>query len=108
MSAYILVIEAEPAMQQLIGLNLGRAGHRVTCVPDAEAALALIDQELPEMLLLEWDLPGQNGIAPIRRLRAHPDARDVPIIMVSRRTAPLPRRRRLAGPVPPRAAAGRL
>jgi two-component system phosphate regulon response regulator PhoB len=87
MSAYILVIEAEPAMQQLIGLNLGRAGHRVTCVPDAEAALALIDQELPEMLLLEWDLPGQTGIALIRRLRAHPHARDVPIIMVSARAA---------------------
>jgi two-component system phosphate regulon response regulator PhoB len=87
MSAHILVVEAEPAVQQLIGLNLGRAGHRVTCVPDAEAALALVDQELPGMVLLEWDLPGQNGIALIRRLRAHPTARDLPIIMVSARGA---------------------
>jgi two-component system phosphate regulon response regulator PhoB len=85
MSAYILVVEAEPAIQQLIGLNLNRAGHRVTCVPDAETALASLEDELPEMVLLEWDLAGQNGIALIRRLRAHPQARDVPIIMVSAR-----------------------
>jgi two-component system phosphate regulon response regulator PhoB len=87
MSAHILVVEAEPAMRQLIGVNLGRAGHRVTCVPDAEGALALIERELPEMVLLEWDLPGQHGIALIRRLRAQAAARDVPIIMVSARAA---------------------
>jgi two-component system phosphate regulon response regulator PhoB len=85
MSAHILVVEAEPAIQQLIGLNLTRAGHRVTCVPDAEAALASLAGALPEMVLLEWDLPGQSGIALIRRLRAHPRARDLPIIMVSAR-----------------------
>lgn len=87
MSAHILVVEAEPAMQQLIGLNLSRAGHRATCVPDAEAALELIGQEMPAMVLLEWDLPGQNGIALIRRLRAQPSACDLPIIMVSARNA---------------------
>jgi two-component system phosphate regulon response regulator PhoB len=87
MSAHILVVEAEPAMQQLIGLNLSRAGHRATCVRDAEAALELIGRELPEMVLLEWDLPGQDGIALIRRLRAHPAARDLPLIMVSARNA---------------------
>jgi two-component system phosphate regulon response regulator PhoB len=85
MSTHILVVEAEPAIQQLIGLNLSRAGHRVTCVADAEAALALLGDTLPDMVLLEWDLPGQNGIALIRRLRAHPRARDVPIIMVAAR-----------------------
>ncbi|MDB5936299.1 MAG: DNA-binding response regulator [Massilia sp.] len=85
MSAYILVVEAELAVQQLIGLNLTRAGHRVKCVPDAEAALDSLAEALPEMVLLEWDLAGQSGIALIRRLRAHPRARDVPIIMVSAR-----------------------
>ncbi len=85
MSAHILVVEAEPAIQQLIGVNLRRAGHRVTCVADAEAALESLATELPEMVLLEWDLAGQSGIALIRRLRAHPHARDVPIIMVAAR-----------------------
>lgn len=83
MSAHILVVEAEPAIQQLIGVNLSRAGHRVTCVAHAEAALEMVGAELPEMVLLEWDLAGQSGIALIRRLRADPRARDVPIIMVS-------------------------
>lgn len=85
MSASILVVDAAPSVQQLIELNLTRAGHRVDCVPDAEAAMAVLAATLPEMVLLEWDLPGQDGIALIRRLRAHPRARDVPIIMVSAR-----------------------
>lgn len=85
MSAAILVVDAEPSIQQLIALNLTRAGHRVDCVPDAEAAIAMLAASLPEMVLLEWDLPGQSGIALIRRLRADPRARDVPIIMVSAR-----------------------
>jgi two-component system phosphate regulon response regulator PhoB len=87
MSAHILVVEAAPAVQQLIGLNLTRAGHRVSCVADAEAALASLGAALPDMVLLEWDLAGQSGIALIRRLRAHAQARDLPIIMVSARDA---------------------
>ncbi|HEU4374306.1 MAG TPA: response regulator, partial [Telluria sp.] len=85
MSAHILVVEAEPAIQQLIGVNLTRAGHRVTGVAHAEAALDALGVQLPDMVLLEWDLAGQSGIALIRRLRAHAHARDVPIIMVSAR-----------------------
>jgi two-component system phosphate regulon response regulator PhoB len=85
MSAHILVVESDSAFQQLIGLNLTRAGHCVSCVPDAEAALDALAEAVPDMVLLEWDLAGQSGIALIRRLRAHPRARDVPIIMVSAR-----------------------
>jgi two-component system phosphate regulon response regulator PhoB len=88
MSAHILVVEAESAIQELIRFNLARAGYRVSCVADAEtalAALAVDEVALPDMVLLEWDLPGQSGLSLIRRLRAHPRARDVPIIMVSAR-----------------------
>jgi two-component system phosphate regulon response regulator PhoB len=86
MSAQILVVEAEPAIQQLIGLNLTRAGHGVACAADAESALLLLDEQaLPDMVLLEWTLPGQSGVALIRRLRAQPRTRDLPIIMVSAR-----------------------
>lgn len=85
MSAQILVVEAESAIQQLIGLNLTRAGHEVSCTGDAESALLLLDETLPDMVLLEWTLPGQSGIALIRRLRAQPRTRDLPIIMVSAR-----------------------
>jgi two-component system phosphate regulon response regulator PhoB len=88
MPAHLLVVEAEIAIQELMRFNLARAGHRVSCVVDAEtalAALAVDEVALPDMVLLEWDLPGQSGLSLIRRLRAHPRARDVPIIMVSAR-----------------------
>jgi two-component system phosphate regulon response regulator PhoB len=86
MSAQILVVEAEPAIQQLIGLNLSRAGHGVAYAADAESALLLLDEQaLPDMVLLEWTLPGQSGVALIRRLRAEPRTRELPIIMVSAR-----------------------
>ena len=87
MSAHILVIEAEHAVQELIGMNLSRAGHAVARCGDAESALVLLDETVPDLLLLEWNLPGQSGIALIRRLRAQPRTRDLPIIMVSTRDA---------------------
>ena len=86
MSANILVVELDPALQQLIGLNLTRSGHAVAGCADAETALVMLDEKLPDMLLLEWDLPGQSGVALIRRLRAQPRTRDLPIIMFSSRT----------------------
>ncbi len=89
MSAHVLVVEAEPAIQELIRLNLGQGGHRVCCVSDAEAALATLEGAaaacLPDLVLLEWDLPGQSGLSLIRRLRAHARGRELPIIMVSAR-----------------------
>lgn len=85
MSAHILVVEAESAIQDLFRFNLERAGHRVTCVRNAEVALSAIEHGVPDMILLEWDLPGQSGLSLIRRLRAHARADDVPIIMVSAR-----------------------
>jgi two-component system phosphate regulon response regulator PhoB len=86
MSAKILVVDPDPAVQRLMQLNLGRAGHDVTGCLDAESALLLLDDIQPDMLLLEWDLPGQSGEALIRRLRARARTRDLPIIMVSARS----------------------
>lgn len=85
----ILVVD-DPAVQQLMTLNFLHAGHQADCCHDAESALvvineALLEQQLPDMLVLEWDLPGQSGVALIRRLRASPATRDLPIIMVSTR-----------------------
>ena len=87
MFAHILVVDAEPATQALIGLNLSRAGHTLTPCTDAESALLLLDESLPDLILLEWNLSGQSGIALIRRLRAQPRTRDLPIIMISARNS---------------------
>jgi two-component system, OmpR family, phosphate regulon response regulator PhoB len=85
MSAQILVVEAESAVQELIRFNLAQAGHRVSCIADAQGALDAVASCVPDMLLLEWDLPGQSGLALIRRLRAQARSADLPIIMISAR-----------------------
>lgn len=85
MSAHVLVVDPDPCVRQLLELNLTRAGHRVGLCADAESALFAIDDGPPDMLLLEWDLPGQSGEALIRRLHGQARTRDVTIIMVSAR-----------------------
>ncbi|NGZ88015.1 phosphate regulon transcriptional regulator PhoB [Duganella aceris] len=84
-AAHILVIETEPAIQELIALNLGMAGHTVSRAGDAESALLMLEDGLPDMILLDWTLPGQSGLSLIRRLRAQHSTRDLPIIMVTAR-----------------------
>lgn len=85
MSAHLLVVDSDAATQDLIRLNLTRAGHAVESTADAESALLVLDDCLPDLVLAEWDLPGQSGVALIRRIRAQPRTRELPIIMVSNR-----------------------
>jgi len=82
----ILVVEDEPAIQELLRVNLEDAGFAVRTVADAEQALAQIKRALPDLLLLDWMLPGQSGLALARGLRAEPRTRELPIIMVTARS----------------------
>ena len=83
--AHILVIENQPAIQELIALNLSMAGHTVGRARDAESALLMLEDGLPALLMTDWNLPGQSGLSLIRRLRAQPHTRELPIIMVTAR-----------------------
>jgi len=85
MAANILVVEDEPAIQALLAANLQRAGHVVLTALDAESALQQIRQTLPDLILLDWMLPGMSGIDLARRLRAEERTRLVPIIMLTAR-----------------------
>jgi len=85
MAANILVVEDEPSIQELIAINLTRAGHHVLRAADAVGALALIRETLPDLILLDWMLPGMPGIELARRLRADARTRDIPIIMLTAR-----------------------
>ncbi len=85
MPAHILVVDSDAAIQDLIRLNLSRAGHAVDSSADAESAQQVLGDCLPDLLLIEWDLPNQSGLALMRRIRARPRTRDLPIIMVSAR-----------------------
>lgn len=86
MSATILVVEDEPGIQEVLKFNLGQHGHDVLVAPDAEEALKLLRGALPDLILLDWMLPGMSGIELARRLRADPRLKNVPIIMLTART----------------------
>lgn len=86
MPANILVVEDEPAIQALIVANLQRAGHAVLRAPYAETALRLVNEALPDLILLDWMLPGMSGIDLARRLRSGDRTREVPIIMLTARS----------------------
>jgi two-component system phosphate regulon response regulator PhoB len=85
MSAHVLVVDPDPAVRQLLELNLTRAGHVVRLCADAESALVALADGVPDMLLLEWDLPGESGEALVRRLHAQARMRELAIIMVAQR-----------------------
>lgn len=85
MAANILLVEDEPGIQELLKLNLGQAGHQVTAANDAEGALQYLKTTLPDVILLDWMLPGMSGIDLCRRLRADKRYQPVPIIMLTAR-----------------------
>lgn len=86
MQSTILVVEDEPAIAELLSVNLGFAGHKVMIAGDAEAAMAMIATELPDLVLLDWMLPGMTGVRLAKKLRSEDRTRDVPIIMLTART----------------------
>jgi two-component system phosphate regulon response regulator PhoB len=85
MSATVLVVEDEPHIQELVAVNLEHAGHRVIKAASAEEADAAIRASLPDVVVLDWMLPGESGVAFARRLRADPRTRELPILMLTAR-----------------------
>jgi len=81
----ILVVEDEPAIRELIGVNLRHAGYVPVFAPDAAAARRQIDSELPDLVLLDWMLPDTPGIDLARKLRSDTRTRELPIIMLTAR-----------------------
>lgn len=81
----VLVVEDETAIAELIAINLRHAGFEVTVVADADAAQRAVDRVLPDLVLLDWMLPGQSGVAIARRWRSETRTRELPIIMLTAR-----------------------
>ncbi len=86
MPANILLVEDEPAIQELIAFNLEQAGHHVLRADSAEQGLSLVKNALPDLVLLDWMLPGVSGIDFTRRLRSDERTKTVPIIMLTARS----------------------
>jgi len=85
MAATILVVEDEPAIQELISFNLELAGHQALRAENAEQAMEMVRAALPDLIVLDWMLPGMSGIDFARRLRAEKRTQDVPVIMLTAR-----------------------
>ncbi|HUL97155.1 MAG TPA: phosphate regulon transcriptional regulator PhoB [Usitatibacter sp.] len=85
MAASILVVEDEPAIQELISISLARNGHTVRRSANAREAYEAVVAALPDVILLDWMLPDGSGPSLARRLRSEARTREVPIIMLTAR-----------------------
>ena len=81
----ILVVEDESAIAELISINLRHAGFEVTIAANAEQAQAAVDGAMPDLIILDWMLPGQSGLALARRWRGEQRTREIPVIMLTAR-----------------------
>ncbi len=81
----VLVVEDESAIAELIVVNLRHNGFRPIWAMDSAGAQREIDAALPDLILLDWMLPGESGLVLAKRWRAHPRTKAVPIIMLTAR-----------------------
>ena len=85
MPANILVVEDEPAIQELLALNLSQAGHHHIRAFSVEQAQKLIIETLPDLIILDWMLPGMSGIDFARKLKTDDLTKTIPIIILTAR-----------------------
>ena len=82
----VLVVEDEPSIAELIAVNLRHSGFAPTVVFDGAAAQREVDAVLPDVVLLDWMLPGQSGAELARQWRKHARTKGVPIILLTARS----------------------
>ena len=85
MAANILIVEDEPAIQELLALNLSQAGHNPIRALSVEQAQMLMRDALPDLIILDWMLPGMSGIEYARKLKTDELTKVIPIIMLTAR-----------------------
>lgn len=82
----ILVVEDEPSQREVLAYNLKAEGFLVISADDGEDALLLVEEEEPDLILLDWMMPNLSGIEVCRRLKSSNKTRAIPIVMVSARS----------------------
>ena len=83
----ILVIEDEPSIAELIAINLSHSGFIVERALQTEEAMRMIRVQRPDLLILDWMMPGKSGIQFIKELRSMNDLKDIPILMLTAKGA---------------------
>jgi two-component system phosphate regulon response regulator PhoB len=92
---HVLVVEDEPAQREVLSYNLEAEGFRVTTAGNGEDGLLMVQEDPPDVMVLDWMLPSVSGIEVCRQLKARPDTRAIPIIMLSARSEEVDRVRGL-------------
>ncbi len=85
MSAKILIVEDEPAIQELLAFNMEQAGFQALRAEDADSAWRQIRGNAPDLILLDWMLPNTSGVILAKQLRSDARTKDIPIIMLTAR-----------------------
>ena len=83
MSQHILVVEDEPSIAELISINLTHAGYAVSRALQADEALLLLRNTKPDLVILDWMMPGKSGVQFARELRSNPLTQAIPILMLT-------------------------
>lgn len=91
----VLLVEDEPAQRAVLAYNLEAEGFAVTQADNGEDAMVLVDEEEPDIIILDWMMPKVSGIEVCRRLKMRPETRSIPIIMLSARAEEVDRIRGL-------------
>lgn len=81
----VLVVEDESAIAELISINLRHAGYEVTIAATADQAQHEVDRVLPDLVILDWMLPGQSGLTLAKRWRGESRTKELPVIMLTAR-----------------------
>jgi two-component system, OmpR family, phosphate regulon response regulator PhoB len=85
MQPLILIVEDEAPQAQMLRYNLDKAGFRTLVADNGERALLLVEENAPDLIVLDWMLPEVSGIEVCRRIKARPETKHVPIIMLTAR-----------------------
>ena len=91
----VLLVEDEPAQREILRYNLASEGYEVTMAETGDDALLLAEEVQPDLVLLDWMLPGVSGIEVLRRLKARRQTTEIPVIMLSARSEEMDRVRGL-------------
>ena len=91
----VLLVEDEPAQREVLSYNLEAEGFRVARAANGEEALLVVEEQSPDIIVLDWMLPNVSGIEVCRRLKSRPETRAVPVIMLSARSEEVDRVRGL-------------
>ena len=86
MKGKILIIEDESAIREMLGYTLMKDGYSLLEAANADEARPLLEHDRPDLILMDWMLPGMSGVDYARRVRNAPETKDIPIIMLTARS----------------------